>query len=572
MTTLPKNEIVDAVRALKRVFHALGAFSFAINLLLLVPAIYMLQMYDRVLTSRNEATLIMLTLIMIVLLLLEATLEFIRSQVLARACAALDVKLSPRIFDATFARALREQGGAAAQALADLANLRQFLTGKALFAFFDAPWTPIYLIVIFLLSPWLGLFSLVAAALLLALAWGNEKTTAPLLAQANRLGTDASQYASNNLRNAEVIEAMGMLPNLRERWFARQARFLAVYGVAGDTASRFGSATRFARLVLQSGILGLGAYLVVDSQLTPGGMIAASILLARALAPVDLAIATWRGVVAARAAYGRLTELLQRYPAVTPTTTPLPRPDGAITVENLVVGAPGSRTPILKGLRFQVEAGTLIAVVGPSASGKSTLARALIGVWGPLSGAVRLDGAAVHTWDREQLGPWVGYLPQDVELFDGTIAENIARFGAIDAERVLQAGQRSGVHDLVVRLPKGYDTPLGEGGLVLSAGQRQRIALARALYGDPALVVLDEPDANLDEAGDQAFLDALRTMKEERRTAFVVTHRANVLALVDRVLVLVDGGVQAFGPPGEVIKRRPRPVAVGDGTPSGETS
>lgn len=567
-----QGELTEALLAFRRVFYALGGFSLAINVLLLVPAVYMLQMYDRVLTSRNEGTLVMLTLLMIGLLALEAALDFVRSRVLVRASAALDLRLNGRVFDASFERAIAGRGGNPGQALADLANLRQFLTGKGLFAFFDTPWTPIYILVIFLLNPWLGLFALIAAAILLGLAFVNERATGPLLAEANRIGSAASHYAATNLRNAEAIEAMGMLEGLRARWFARQSRFLAAQGEASDRAARITSITRFFRLTFQSGILGFGALLVLQSQLTAGGMIAASILLGRALAPVDLAIATWRGFVLARDAYMRLNALLDAHPARSAMIT-LPRPQGLVTAESLIVAAPGSRAPILKGLNFRVTPGSLVAVVGPSASGKSTLARALVGVWAPLAGGVRLDGAEVHEWDRKQLGPWIGYLPQDVELFDGTVAENIARFGELDSGHIVQAAQRAGVHEMILHLPQGYETPIGEGGTFLSGGQCQRVALARALYGDPALIVLDEPNANLDEAGEAALVAALRATKEEKRTVFVMTHRMNILRVADAVMMLMGGAVHAYGPRDAVLKAlppRPKPAAGTEGRQSSE--
>jgi ATP-binding cassette, subfamily C, bacterial exporter for protease/lipase len=547
-----KGELTDVLLTLRRVFYALAAFSFAVNLLLLTPAIYMLQMYDRVLTSRNEGTLLVLTLLMLGLLLLESALEFVRSRVLVRAGAAVDLKIDGRVFDAAFARTMSGQDSRTGQALGDLASLRQFLTGKGLFAFFDAPWTPLYLLVIFLLHPWLGLFGALSALTLFLLAWLNERATGKLLAQSNQLATSAQQYAVTSLRNAEVIDAMGMLGGLRQRWFARQSAFLAMHGEASDRAAWIGGASRFFRLALQSGILGLGAFLVLQGQLTAGGMIAASILLGRALAPVDLAIATWRNFVSAREAYARTNTLLAAFPEPRYTVA-LPRPRGAVSVENLLLAAPGSRDPILKGISFSVPAGSLVAVVGASASGKSSLARALVGIWRPLTGAVRLDNAEVSSWDRAQLGPWLGYLPQDVELFEGSVAENIARFGDIDSDRVVDAARRAGVHDMILRLTKGYETQIGVGGLVLSGGQRQRIGLARALYGDPALVVLDEPNASLDEAGDTALLAALRSMKEEKRTVFVMSHRINVLEAVDAVLVLANGKIKAFGPRQEIM-------------------
>lgn len=567
----PAGELTDALLGFRRVFYALGAFSLAINLLLLAPAAYMLQMYDRVLTSRNEGTLLMLTALLVGLLMLEGALEFARSRVLVRANAALDLRMSERVFDASFERTLMGSGGNPARALADLSSVRQFLTGKGLFAFFDTPWTPIYIVVVFLLHPLLGLFALIAALILLALAWTNERATGPLLVQAGSLGASANQYAAVNLRNAEVVEALGMLPNLRAKWFARQGRFLAAQSAASDRAAQVGAYTRFFRLLLQSGILGFGALLVLKGELTPGGMIAASILLGRALAPVDLAIATWRGLVSAREAYARLAGLLAAHPPKGRTVS-LPPPLGELAAENLVVGAPGSRAPILKRLNFRISSGTQVAIVGPSASGKSTLARALVGVWAPLSGAMRLDGADVHSWDKSELGPAVGYLPQDIELFDGTIAENIARFGQFSSERVVAAARKAGVHDMILRLPAGYDTLIGEGGIVLSGGQRQRIALARALYGEPVLVVLDEPNSNLDEAGSAALVGALRTLKEEKRTVVVITHRLSILRAVDVVMVLADGELKGYGPAGQFARSLPRAPGATPDKPSGSTA
>jgi ATP-binding cassette subfamily C exporter for protease/lipase len=553
---LPEGELADALRALSRVFWVIGAFSCAINLLLLAPSLYMLQTYDRVLTSRNEGTLLFLTLLLVGLLALEAVLEFVRSRVLVRMTAALDLQFADRVFDGMFQLAKLGQAGPT-RALSDLGHLRQFLTGKGLLAFFDAPWVPVYLLVTFLLSPWLGLFSLLSAIVLIGMAWYNEQATAELHLASGRRSAAAGQRADATLRNAEVIEALGMLRPMRERWLDEQRAFLAVHSEANDRGAKVSGAVRFVRTALQSSVLGFGAYLVLQNQLTPGSMIAASILLGRTLAPVDTAIGSWRSVVAARSAFSRLNELLARFPVASHLLT-LPRPQGAVSAEALVVGAPGKREAILRGITFQVGAGKMIAVVGPSASGKSTLARALVGVWPALAGTVRLDGADIVTWDREQLGPWLGYLPQDVELFDGTVAENIARFGVIDSEKVVEAARRAGVHELILHLPQGYETVIGAGGLMLSGGQRQRLALARALYGDPMLVVLDEPNANLDEAGDTALLGAIRDLKARQRTVFVVTHRGNLLTEADGIMVMGEGRVQAFGSPQDILKSRGR--------------
>lgn len=552
-TKAPAHPLRDALRQHRQLFMTVGFFSMVINMLMLTPALYMLQVYDRVLSSRNTTTLLLLTLIMLGLFLLEALLEWIRGQAMVRGSTALETTLAPKVFDATFRRTLNGQGASSGQLLADMVTLRGFVTGKGLFAFFDAPWSPIYLLVIFLLHPYLGLFALTAAALLIALTYLNEKLTAEPLSAASKEGHSASRQATNSLRNAEAIGAMGMLGAMKRAWLIRQNMALVLQATASDRANTVNAMTKFSRQVFQSGVLGLGALLVIDNQLTPGGMIAASILLGRTLSPIDALISHWRSWVAARSAYGRLGGLLQAHPEPGPRTA-LPRPEGFVMVENLVTGPPGARTPVLKGIKLGAKAGMLVAVIGPSASGKSTLARALVGVWPPMNGTVRLDGADVSQWNKEELGPWLGYLPQDVELFEGTVAENIARFGAPDSTRTVAAAKRAGVHDMILRLPQGYDTPIGEGGMALSGGQRQRIGLARAMYGDPALVVLDEPNANLDEAGDAALVGALRVMKEEKRTVFVITHRMHLLAEADAILVLANGTIQAYGPRDAVME------------------
>lgn len=556
MQNIFSDPLYKALQFFRSVFLAVGSFSFVMNLLMLMPAIYMLQIYDRVLSSRNEFTLLMLTLIMLGVYALDALLEFVRSRVLVRASSALDLRLGGQVFDASFRRYLVARSGSPSQALGDLTNIRQFLTGRGLLAFFDAPWAPIYILVIFLLHPWLGLFSVIALLLLVTLAYINERVTADRLGEANKLSQVASNYANSSLRNAEVIEAMGMLANLRQRWQLRQAGVLKLQADASDRAGVVSAATKFVRLAAQSGILGAGALLVLENELTAGGMIGASILLGRALSPVDAAISTWRGTVSARGAYARLNQLLDTFP-VWSERTALPRPKGRVMAENLVLAPPGSRNPVIKGISFGAKPGMLVAVIGPSASGKSSIARGLVGIWPPLSGTIRLDGADVSKWDKEELGPWLGYLPQDVELFEGTIAENIARFGERNSEKVVQAAQRAGVHDMILHLPEGYDTPIGESGLMLSGGQRQRIGLARALYGTPSLVVLDEPNSNLDEAGDAALIEALKELKREQCAVFVMTHRLNILNVADAVMILAAGTIKAYGPREAIFKSIP---------------
>lgn len=546
------SELDDALWSMRRIFLTAGVFSFFINALMLVPSLYMMQVYDRVLNSRNEMTLLMISLITIGLYALIGGLEWVRSQLLVRASLQLDARLNDRVFGATFEASLRGAGGNPAQALSDMNNLRQFLTGSGLFAFFDAPWAPIFLLVITLLHPWLGLFSLVGGLVLVGLTWLTEKITQKPLADANSAGLQASNSAGNNLKNAEVIQAMGMLPAVRERWYAKHQLSLALQQTASNRAGAIGAATRFVRLSQQSLILGLGALLVIEGKLSPGGMIAASILMGRVLAPIEQAIGAWKNFVAVRSAYERLEKLLVVIPAPD-STMALPAPKGTVVLENLMASAPNSQTVILKGISAAINAGEIVGVIGPSASGKSTLARLLVGVWPAASGKVRLDGADIFAWNKAEVGPYIGYLPQDVELFEGSIAENIARFDEIDAEKVVKAAQRAGVHEVILRFPKGYDTPIGPAGSFLSGGQRQRIALARAIYGDPVLVVLDEPNSNLDDVGEQALVRAVLNLKAQGSTVVVVTHRTNIVSVVDKLMVLRDGTLQLYGPRNDVL-------------------
>lgn len=548
-----RGELGDAVADLRRGLVALGVFSGCINLLLLMPALYMLQVYDRVLTSRNEGTLLALSALLVALLAVEALLDWVRSRLLGAMGGRLDDRLDGQVFDAAFKRSLSGQPGTPTEAFNDLAKLREFIAGKGLLAIFDAPWAPLFLIAIFLLDGTLGIFAMMAMLTLVALAWYNQRSTGSMMSDAGRLAAAAQDEATSRLRNLEIISALGMLGRFRERWITQQHRLRRVSTDLGNRAALLGSASRYARLVLQSGILGIGAWLVLNGQLTAGGMIAASILLGRALSPFELLISHWSSIAKAKESALRLSTLLTLRAPTTPHVV-LPRPNGRVSVENLVMAPPGYRIPTIRNLSFEVEPGALVGIVGPSGSGKSTVGRALLGIWQPLSGVVRIDGAAVHQLDREDIGRWLGYLPQDVELFDGTIAENIARFGELDSAKIIDAAQRAGVHDLILRMPNGYETQIGPAGAVLSGGQRQRIGLARALFGDPALIVLDEPNASLDEAGDEALLAALRKMRTEQRTVFVISHRVNVLRLVDQIIVLDAGALKLIGSRDHVLK------------------
>lgn len=561
--TSPTDPIGQALAGFRSAFRSVGVFSAVINLLMLVPSLYMLQVYDRVMTSHNETTLLMLTLMVLGAFLLQAGLEFVRSFMLVRVGAQLDMQLNQRIYTASFEQNLRRGGGNAGQALADLTTVRQFITGQGVFAFFDAPWFPIYLVVIFLFDWVLGVFAVCGVATLVVLAWANERVSRQPLAEANSMAVNAGQLANNNLRNAEVIEAMGMLPALMNRWFALHSRFLQLQADASEKAGIVMATTKFFRTALQSLILGIGALLALEGRITPGMMMVGSVLMGRALAPVEQLIGVWKTWASTRSAWQRLSELLAAHPPRRDAMS-LPAPQGHLALDGVVGAPPGCPTPVIRQLSLQLPAGEVLGIIGPSGSGKSTLARLLVGVWPAAAGSVRLDGADVYQWNKAELGPHLGYLPQDIELFAGTVGENIARFGTVDAERVIEAARRAGVHDMVLRLPKGYDTPLRDGGEGLSGGQKQRLGLARALYGDPALVVLDEPNSNLDDAGEQALAAALQDLRQRGKTVVVISHRSSAIAATTRLLVLREGVAQAFGPTPQVLAdlaRASRPAA-----------
>ncbi|MBP6019520.1 MAG: type I secretion system permease/ATPase [Burkholderiaceae bacterium] len=553
MKSSRRTELGEALHSFRKTFYSLAAFSCVINFLALTPALYMLQVYDRVLASGSELTLLMLTLLVLGLYLLSGLLEFARSSVLIRVGNRFDMMLNDRVFSAAFERNLIGASGNPAQAMHDLGNIRKFLAGNALFGFFDAPWTPIYILVTYLVHPMLGYLTLGGCVILFVLAYITNVSTQKPLAEANRAAIAAGTFANNHLRNAEVIESMGMLPGLRARWSGHHTRGLALQTLASDRNTRISMVTRFVRISLQSLSLGAGALLVIDDVISAGMMIACSILMGRALAPVELVIGSWRQMLSTRVAYGRLDELLKAAPARDETMS-LPPPTGKLTLEQVYMAAPGSDDMILKGLDFSVNAGECVGIVGPSASGKSTLSRLLVGVWQASRGVVRLDGADIFQWNKEELGPYLGYLPQDIELFEGTVADNIGRFGTRDDEKIVLAARRAGVHDMILRLPHGYDTRLGVDGALLSGGQKQRVGLARAIYGDPALVVLDEPNSNLDDAGEAALVQTMMDLKRRGATVVVVTHRMNILRAVDKLLVMREGAMAGYGPREEVLK------------------
>lgn len=548
-----KSDLEKALLICKDAFLSAAGFSLLINFLMITPSIYMLQVYDRVVSTGNLSTLLMLTLIVLLLFITMTALEWVRSQILVRVSTRLETLLNQRLFQVAFKQALFSGGQkATTQPLDDLTGLRQFLTGNGLFAFFDAPWMPIYLGILFLFHPWYGWFSVLTAILLCIVAAFTERSTSKILSEANNIAMATRGLLAKNLRNAEVIESMGMLGNIRQRWLTGAVNVLDLQAIASSRAGLLTSLSKVIRLSSQSLILGLGAYLVIEREISPGLMIGGSILMGRALAPIDMMIGSWKGFISARDQYKRLNEILLMIPADADHMA-LPNPVGKLHFEHAVVTAPSGKSAILKDLSLTIEKGDIVGVVGPSGAGKSTLARAVLGIWPTASGSIRLDGAEVFHWDREHLGKFIGYLPQDTELFEGTIGENIARFGEVDSEKVVAAAKMANIHELILRFPEGYDTVIGATSGNLSGGQRQRIGLARALYDNPVLIVLDEPNSNLDEQGEAALEQALVELKQKQATVLMITHRNNVLSKVDKLLILNEGALVAYGPRDQVI-------------------
>ncbi|CAK0774873.1 Alkaline protease secretion ATP-binding protein AprD [Gammaproteobacteria bacterium] len=528
-------------------------FGLIINVLSLAPTIYMLEVYDRVVNSRNANTLVMLTLLVLGMYLLMEILEWVRGQLLYNAGVILETKLGERAFNAVFESNLRRVVGAN-QILNDLRTLREFFSTPVVTSLMDAPMALLFLVLLFLISPVLGWFSLIIAVIQVYIAYLTERTTQPPITTANRMAIAAQNYASSTLRNAQVIEAMGMLNDIQHRWMEKQRRFIYLQAVASDHAGGKGAAAKIVQNILSSGLLGLSCWLMLNGELAGGGsmMIISSILGSKVLAPLVQVIATWKTMINARDAYQRFGNLLQAIPE-REIGMPLPPPRGAISVEGVVAAAPGSQMAILRNVTFGLPAGKALVIVGPSAAGKSTLARLLVGVWPASSGKVRLDGVDVYPWNKAELGPHLGYLPQGIELFDGTLAENIARFGEVDMTKVMAASRAVGLHDAIVTLPEGYDSRIGDEGCFLSGGQRQRVGLARAIYGEPKFVVLDEPNSSLDEAGEQALLQTMQLLKSKGVTLIIISHRTSVLPIADVMLILRDGQVIAYGPRDEVL-------------------
>jgi PrtD family type I secretion system ABC transporter len=559
-----KSELGAVLASCRGTFLMAALFSSVINLLMVVPSLYMMQVYDRVLHSHSEATLFMLTLIAIGLQGAMSLLEVIRSRILVRIGGQLDQRLGERVLAAQFSSSLQRVSGNPGQPMRDFDTVRQFLTGSGIFAFFDAPWSPIFLAVIFLLHPLLGFFAVAGGVMLLALAAANNAVTKRPLDAAGKVSIAVSGTIESSLRNAEVIEAMGMFQNFRRRWSGRQADVLRYQAQAADRAGIISGLTKYTRLLLQTAMLGGGAWLAIHEQMSPGCIIASSVLMGRALAPVEQAIGIWKQFLGARVSYRRLTDLLGSTAKATGRSNP-PRPAGTISVDAVSATPPGRDNPSLSDLTFELESGQVLGIIGPSGAGKSTLARLLVGAWKPSTGTVRFDGADIQSWDAESRGAFVGYLPQDVELFDGTVAENIGRFGALDSEAVVTAARCADVHDLILRLPMGYDTPIGRSGSALSGGQRQRIGLARAVFGNPSIVVLDEPNSNLDDVGEAALVHAVSQMKAAGTTVVIISHRPSILSATDQIMMLDAGKIRLFGNRVEVLATITRPVVTGAG-------
>ncbi|RWN48569.1 MAG: type I secretion system permease/ATPase [Mesorhizobium sp.] len=559
----PRTTLPAVFASFRRAFAGIALMSGVVNVLALTGSFFMLQVYDRVIPGRSVPTLVGLCVFAGTLFVFQGVLELIRSRLLVRIGMALDARLSGQVYTALMRLPLRTKlTGDGLQSLRDLDQVRSFLSSAGPTALFDLPWMPLYLAICFLFHFWIGMTALLGAVILFGLTLLAEVRTREPAKRANTQAAARNTLAEATRRNVEALQAMGFGPRIAERWSGINADYLSTNAKASDLAGTLGTTSKVVRMMLQSGILAIGAWLVIHQEATGGIMIASSIMMSRALAPIELAIAHWKSFVSARQAWARLTQLLGLLPEAA-TSVSLPPPSFRLSVEGISVAPPGERRLVVQDAGFVLQKGAGLGIIGPSASGKSSLVRAIAGVWLPVRGTVRLDGATLDQWSSEELGKHVGYLPQDVELFDGTIAENIARFEPQPpSDKILAAARAAGVHDLVVHLPEGYETRIGEAGSALSAGQRQRVALARALYGDPFLVILDEPNSNLDADGEAALTAAIQGVRDRGGMAIVVAHRPSALQSLDQILVMTNGSIQAFGPKNEIMTKVTRPISV----------
>ena len=547
-----KDVIREFLKFSKKTFLFVGLFSLFVNILMLLPAIYMLAVYDIVVPSRSENTLLFITLLVVILFGIMAILQIIRGKILVRINNKIDNILNERVVDSMYKFALKHPTKASIQPFNDFQQIKNFLTGQTIFAFFDVPWTPIYLFVLFMFHVYYGMLAVVIISIVIAITFINEYSSKKHLEKANETLIKSNKFLNNTISNIEVIEALGMRKRIYQRWFDIYKNYLSNYKVANDKGIFWSNTTKTFRMLSQSLMLGLGGLLAINLQISSGMIVAGSIVLGRVLAPLDLLVSTWRNFSSARLAYRRLNSLLAEFEEEPPRVK-LPEPEGSITLREVVVIAPDGKNPILKNINMHINAGDMVALVGPSGAGKSSLVRTILGVWTPVNGKVEIDGADIRQWDREYLGNYVGYLPQDIELFEGTIAENIARFEKAKDEDIIEAGRISGAHEVIVKFPEGYNTYIGPGGITLSGGQRQRIGLARALYKNPRIVILDEPNSNLDDAGERALFNALLELKKRKTTVIVITHKINILELVDKIAVLRDGVLQMYGPKEKIL-------------------
>lgn len=552
----PRSLLAAAISASRRGFLAIGVFTGVINILMLTGSFFMLQVYDRVIPSRSLPTLLGLFAVVVVLYAFQGILDAIRGRLLNRVGGVLSDQLSTRVYDLIVHLPLTVRSRAdGLQPIRDLDQIRGFLSGLGPTALFDLPWMPLYLGLCFAFHFWIGIAAVIGAILLIVLTLLTDVLTRLPVKASSTFGAARLGLLEVSRRNAEVLRSMGMRARLYGRWSTSNEQYVATQQRASDVAGGLGAASRVLRMLLQSAVLAVGAYLVINQQATAGVIIASSILTSRALAPIELAIANWKGLLSALQSWKRLSDLINRM-GVGETPMALPAPEKYVSVEAVSIAPPGTQKFVINNITFRLEAGQALGIIGPSASGKSSLARGMVGVWQPLRGKVRLDGAAIQQWDSEKLGKHVGYVPQDVELFDGTIAENIARFDPeAEPAAIIEAAQAAAIHEMVVRLPDGYQTNIGEGGTALSAGQRQRVALARALYGSPFLVVLDEPNSNLDAEGDRALTEAVSGVRRRGGIVVVVAHRPSALTGIDLLLALSNGEMQGFGPKDEILKK-----------------
>lgn len=555
-----RSELGRTLWGFRREFAWVCVFSFVANLLMLTPTIYMLQVFDRVMLSGNELTLLALSLLTLVFFAVMGFAEWLRSRLLVRAGAQFDDRLNTRVFNASFEARLRGNAKNPLQALGDLTSLRQFITGSGVFAVMDLPWVAVYVGVLFLMHPWLGWASLLFCAIQLCMAIVSHKIMSARHKASQELSLESNGFLQAKLRNAETVEALGMLGNLRRQWLALYERQLGHQAESQELSRRIQAVTKFVQYMQQSLILALGALLALDGSISAGAMIASNALMSNALRPIGMVVGLWKQYIDSAGAYRRLEQILADNPVR--ESAPGDRGvHGQISLRDLSATAPGRKTPILKNLTIDFNPGEVVAIIGASGAGKSTLARCLLGIWPDTTGQVLLDQRPVDQWSRADLGPQVGYLPQDIEMFEGTISENIARFEKTDPAQIIEAAKRTGIHDMILRLPKGYDTPMGEAGNLLSGGQRQRVGLARAVVGNPAIVVLDEPNANLDDIGEAALVRAVRELKSRGKTVFMIVHQQHILAAADRVLVLENGQITRFLPvahPGATPQNKPQ--------------